>query len=52
LLAPARDELARRALPPCTRDVRVVAAQFGAEAGMVGAAALAWDGVARRSEVA
>lgn len=40
LLAPARTELARRALPP-SRDVRVVAAALGAEAGMIGAALLA-----------
>jgi len=48
LLEPARNELARRALPPSRDIVRVVAAAFGAEAGMVGAAALAFDGLAAR----
>ncbi len=49
LLAPARAEMVRRALPPA-RDVLVLAAKFGAEAGMVGAAALALDGLAARQE--
>jgi glucokinase len=40
LLGPAREELRRRALGP-NRDVRVVPAQFGPEAGMLGAAVLA-----------
>src|SRR5262249_7565588 len=48
LLAPARAEAVRRALPTMSRHARIVAAQFGTEAGLVGAAALAWDG-ARRS---
>ncbi len=43
LLGPARAEVARRALPPSRDEVRVVAAEFGVEAGMVGAAALAFD---------
>jgi glucokinase len=43
LLEPARDEMARRALPPGRDVVSVVAARLGPEAGMVGAAALAWD---------
>ncbi len=47
LLAPARAEMTRRALPPA-HDVQVLAAKFGAEAGMVGAAALALDGLAAR----
>ena len=42
LLAPAREELARRALGP-NRDVRVVAAHFGDEAGMLGAAVIAQE---------
>ena len=42
LLDPAREELKRRALGP-NRDVRVVAAQFGDEAGMLGAALLALE---------
>jgi glucokinase len=49
LLAPARDEVAARALPPSKDEVRIVAAQFGVEAGMVGAAALAFDGLRERS---
>jgi glucokinase len=46
LLAPARAEMQRRALPPSRDEVRIVAAQFGVEAGMIGAAALAFDGLA------
>jgi glucokinase len=50
LLEPARAEVAKRALPPSRDVVRIVAAEFGAEAGMVGAAALALDGLAARQE--
>jgi glucokinase len=50
LLEPARAEMRRRALPPGRDNVEIVAAQFGAEAGMVGAAALALDGLASRQE--
>jgi glucokinase len=46
LLAPARGEVARRALPPSRDVVRIVPARFGVEAGMIGAAALAFDGLA------
>jgi glucokinase len=46
LLAPARAEVVRRALPPSRDIVRIVPARFGVEAGMVGAAALAYDGLA------
>jgi glucokinase len=49
LLAPARAEAAARALPPSRDEVEIVAARFGVEAGMVGAAALALDGLAGRS---
>ncbi|MGI8413199.1 MAG: ROK family protein [Solirubrobacteraceae bacterium] len=49
LLAPARAEVARRALPPSRDEVQIVAAAFGPEAGMVGAAALAFDGLAERT---
>jgi glucokinase len=42
LLAPAREELRRRALPPQNR-VRLEAASFGPEAGMIGAATLALE---------
>jgi glucokinase len=48
LLEPARAEVAARALPPSKDEVRIVAAQFGVEAGMVGAAALAFDGLRAR----
>jgi len=48
LLAPARAEVTARALPPSKDEVRIVAAQFGVEAGMVGAAALAFDGLRAR----
>ena len=46
LLAPAREELERRALPPIAGAVRVVPARFGAESGMLGAALLARAGLA------
>ena len=49
LLAPARAVVAGRALPPSRNEVRIVAARFGVEAGMIGAAALAFDGLAGRS---
>jgi glucokinase len=51
LLAPARAEVARRALPPSRDEVRIVAASFGVEAGMIGAAALAFDGLAEQEAV-
>ena len=43
LLAPAREVVARRALPVNRADVRLVAARFGAESGMLGAACMALD---------
>jgi glucokinase len=45
LLEPARAEVRSRALPPSKDEVRIVTAEFGVEAGMIGAAALAFDGV-------
>jgi len=51
LLGPARTELAARVLPPL-RGVRVVAAAFGEESGVVGAAVLAREAAARRSAAA
>lgn len=45
LLDPARAVVARRALVPSRDAVRIVAARFGAESGMLGAAALAFDGL-------
>ena len=45
LLAPAREVVAERALPPSRDEVQIVAARFGVEAGMIGAAALAFDGL-------
>jgi glucokinase len=50
LLEPARREVLKRALPPSRDNVSIVAAEFGHEAGMVGAAALALDGLAARQE--
>jgi glucokinase len=47
LLEPARQVVARRALRPPRDQVRIVRAGFGAESGMVGAAALALDGIGR-----
>jgi glucokinase len=45
LLGPARSVVAQRALPPLRDAVRIVPAHFGAESGMLGAAALALEGV-------
>jgi glucokinase len=50
LLGPARAQVAERALPPSRDYVKIVAARFGVEAGMIGAAALAIDGLATRGE--
>jgi glucokinase len=50
LLEPARAEVQKRALPPSRDNVTIVGAEFGAEAGMVGAAALALDGLAARRD--
>ncbi len=47
LLAPARAVVAQRVLPFVREDVAIAAARFGVEAGMVGAAALAYDEIAR-----
>jgi glucokinase len=52
LLAPAREVVLERALPPSRDEVRIVAARFGVEAGMVGAAALAFDGLHEHAEAA
>jgi glucokinase len=49
LLSPARVEFAARALPPNRDAVEIVAARFGVEAGMIGAAAIAFDGLASGS---
>lgn len=43
LLAPARREVLRRALPPSRDQVRIEAAHFADEAGMIGAALLALE---------
>jgi glucokinase len=49
LLNAARAEMLRRALPPSRDIVEIVPAAFGVEAGMIGAAALAFDGLAQRA---
>ena len=49
LLNAARSEMLRRALPPSRDIVEIVPAAFGVEAGMIGAAALAFDGLAQRA---
>jgi len=46
LLGPARELVARRTFPFVHERLRILPARFGAEAGMIGAAALAWDGLA------
>jgi glucokinase len=43
ILEPVRAQVARLALPPSRENVRVLGAYFGPEAGMIGAAALAFD---------
>jgi glucokinase len=45
LLEPARAEVAARALGPTKEEVRIVPAALGVEAGMIGAAVLAFDGI-------
>jgi glucokinase len=45
LLEPARAVVAERALSPSKEHVRIVPARFGAESGMLGAAALAFEGL-------
>ena len=45
LLEPARAVVAQRALSPSKDHVRILPARFGAESGMLGAAALALDGI-------
>jgi glucokinase len=45
LLNAARAEMLARALPPSRDIVEIVPAAFGVEAGMIGAAALAFDGL-------
>jgi glucokinase len=52
LLAPARAVVAERVLPFLTDSLEIVAARFGVDAGMVGAAALAYDELARISPAA
>jgi glucokinase len=47
LLEPAREELRARGLPPNRDQVRVEPAKFGPEAGMLGAAVMALDELAR-----
>ena len=49
LLGPAREVVAQRALRPSRDEVRIVPARFGVEAGMIGAAALAFDGLKLRA---
>jgi glucokinase len=48
LLEPARSVVMRRALPTPRERVRIVPARFGSESGMLGAAALALEGLAAR----
>lgn len=48
LLDPARDVVAELALAPARDLVRILPARFGDEAGMIGAATLAWEHVAAR----
>jgi glucokinase len=43
ILEPARAVVAAHALPPAREDVRIVPAHYGDEAGMIGAALMAFD---------
>ena len=45
LLAPARAAVTERTLAAVHADLRIVPARFGVEAGMIGAAAIAFDGL-------
>lgn len=45
LLRPIRDTVAERALTPSRDEVEILGAAFGVEAGMIGAATLAFDGI-------
>jgi glucokinase len=49
LLAPARAVVAQRGLSPSKEHARIVPARFGAESGMLGAAALAFEGRGTRA---
>ena len=49
LLAPAREVVQTRALPPPRELSRIERAHFGVESGMIGAASLALDGLAGRA---
>jgi glucokinase len=51
LLAPARAVVRERTLPYFGDALQVVAARFGIEAGMIGAAALAYEGLAMMEEM-
>jgi glucokinase len=50
LLSAVRAEVAKRALPPSRDLVQIVPAAFGVEAGMIGAGALAIDGLTERAQ--
>jgi glucokinase len=50
VLAPAREVMLARGLPPARDHARVVAAHFGEESGMLGAALLARDGLLERAD--
>src|SRR3989441_908414 len=52
LLEPAREELRARGLPPNRDQVQVVPAKFGPEAGMLGAAVMAFDELHLAAEAA
>jgi glucokinase len=49
LLEPMRRTVATRALPPSRDEVRIVMAEFGVEAGMIGAATIAFDALGVRA---
>jgi glucokinase len=51
LLAPARAVVAERTLPYFGDGLQIVGARFGVEAGMIGAAALAYEGLTQLEEM-
>jgi glucokinase len=49
ILAPIREEVQRSVVQPCTTGLRIVAAELGQDAGIIGAALLARDTFAERA---
>jgi glucokinase len=52
ILEPIREEVERSVVEPCTQGLRIVAAELGQDAGIIGAALLARDTFAGRTQQA